>query len=56
MNLCVCVKRRLVCRIRAGAGCLREGGDNCLKYLQRDWNRKEGRGTLKRGGKPQSLS
>ena len=24
--------------------CLREGGGNCLKYLKRGWNRKEGRG------------
>ena len=24
-------------------GCLREGGGNCLKYLQSGWNRKEER-------------
>ena len=24
---------------------LREGGGNCLKYLKRGWNRKEGRGS-----------
>ena len=32
---------------------MRESGGNCLKYLKRWWNRKEGRGTkiLKRGGK-----
>ena len=30
----------------------REGGGNCLKYLERGWNRKEGRGNkdLKKGG------
>ena len=32
------------CRIRAGGGCLHEGGDNCTKYRQRGWNEKEGRG------------
>ena len=32
---------------------MREGGGNCLKYLKRRWNRKEGRGhkDFKRGGK-----
>ena len=31
---------------------LREGGENCLKYLEREWNRKEGRGhiDLKKSG------
>ena len=31
---------------------LHEGGGNCLKYLKREWNRKEGRGNkdFKRGG------
>ena len=28
--------------IRAEGGC--KGGGNCLKYLKRGWNRKEGRG------------
>ena len=29
-----------------------EGGENCLKYLKRGWNRKEGRGNkgFKKGG------
>ena len=32
---------------------LREVGGNCLKYLKRGWNRKEGRGKkdFKKGGK-----
>ena len=32
---------------------MREGGGNCLKYLKKGWNRKEGRETkiLKVGGK-----
>ena len=32
---------------------MREGGENCLKYLKRWWNRTEGRGhkDFKRGGK-----
>ena len=32
---------------------MREGGGNCLKYLKRVWNRKEGRGLkdFKKGGK-----
>ena len=31
---------------------LREVGENCLKYLKRGWNRKEGRGNkdFKKGG------
>ena len=31
---------------------LREGGENCLKYIKRGWNRKEERGNkdLKKGG------
>ena len=31
---------------------LREGGGNCLKYLKKGWNRKEGRGNedFKKGG------
>ena len=31
---------------------MREGGGNCLKYLKRGWNRKEGRGNkdFKKGG------
>ena len=31
---------------------MREGGGNCLKYLEREWNRKEGRGhkDSKKGG------
>ena len=31
---------------------MREGGGNCLKYLKRVWNRKEGRGdkNFKKGG------
>ena len=30
-----------------------EGGGNCLKYLKRGWNRKDGKGNndLKKGGK-----
>ena len=41
----------LVCQIRAGRDCVREGED-CLKYLKRGWNRKEGKGNkdLKKGG------
>ena len=33
-------------------GSLRESGGNCLKYLKRGWNRKEGRGNkdFKKGG------
>ena len=33
-------------------GSLREGGGNCLKYLRRGWNRKEGSGNknVKKGG------
>ena len=34
---------------------LREGGGNCLKYLKKGWNRKEGGGNKvfkKGGGKP----
>ena len=29
-----------------------EGGGNCVKYLKREWNRKEGRGNkdFKKGG------
>ena len=32
---------------------MREGRGNCLKYLKRGWNRKEGRGhkDFKKGGK-----
>ena len=32
---------------------LHEGGGNCLKYLERGWNRKEGSGhkDFKKGGK-----
>ena len=32
---------------------MREGGGNCLKYLEREWNRKDGRGhkDFKKGGK-----
>ena len=32
---------------------LREGGGNCLKYFERGWNRKDGRGQkdFKKGGK-----
>ena len=32
---------------------MREGGENCLKYLKGGWSRKEGRGNkdLKKGGK-----
>ena len=39
-------------RIRAGDGCVRVGG-NCLKYLKRGWNSKEGTGNkdLKEGAK-----
>ena len=31
---------------------MHEGGGNCLKYLKRGWNRKEGRGSkdFKKGG------
>ena len=31
---------------------MREGGENCVKYLRRGWNRKEGRGNkdFKKGG------
>ena len=34
----------MVGRIRAGRGCMRVAG-NCLKYLKRGWNRKEGKGS-----------
>ena len=32
---------------------MREGGGNCVKYLKRGWNRKEGRGNkdFKKGDK-----
>ena len=35
-----------------------EGGGDCLKYLKREWNRKDGRKTkiLKRGGQARSMS
>ena len=35
---------------------LREGGGNCVKYLKRGWNRKDGKGNkdLKKGGQPGS--
>ena len=41
----------MVDQIRAG-GVLREVRGNCLKYLKRGWNRKEGRGNkvFKKGG------
>ena len=34
-------------------GFLSEGGEKCLKYLKKGWNRKEGRGNkdFKKGGK-----
>ena len=32
-----------VCRIKAGGGCLRLGG-NCLEYLERGRNKKRGEG------------
>ena len=32
-----------MCQIRAGGSCVRVRGD-CLKYLKREWNRKEGTG------------
>ena len=37
--------------IKAEGGC--EGGGNCLKYLEREWYRKEGNGNkdFKMGGK-----
>ena len=36
---------RLVFWIRAVGGFVSGGGDeNCLKYIQRGWNRKEGKG------------
>ena len=40
-----------MCQIKVGGGCLCKDGRNCLKYLERGWNRKEGRGRkdLKRG-------
>ena len=43
-------QRRLVGQIIAGGGCVRVG--DCLKYLKRAWNRKQGRGDkdLKKGG------
>ena len=31
-------------RLGQNGVCLRQGGGNCLKYLKRGWNRKEGRG------------
>ena len=42
--MCMC-KGSLVFRIRAGGVCLRNGwgGGDCLKYLKKGWNRKEGR-------------
>ena len=36
-------KGGLICRIRAGQGCFKVGG-NCLKHLKREWNKKDGRG------------
>ena len=45
---------KLVFWIRAVGGFVSEGDENCLKYLQRGWNRKEGRGnkdSKKVGGK-----
>ena len=35
----------------------REGGENCLKYIKRGWNRKEERGNkdLKKGGEQAGL-
>ena len=30
--------------VRLGQEGLHEGGENCLKYLKRGWNRTEGRG------------
>ena len=49
----ICLNQeRLVGQIRAGEICGRVGG-NCLKYLKRGWNRKEGRAhkDLEKGGK-----
>ena len=49
----LCVRVRLVSRIRAGGGgCLHKGGWNCLTYLKRGGNKKgEGKGNrnLKKG-------
>ena len=44
-----CVRKVGVGLVQEG---LREGGDNCLKYLKRRWNRKEGQGNkdFKKGG------
>ena len=43
----------MACRIRLGGGFLPEGRGNFLKYLKREWKRKEGRGNkhLKKGAK-----
>ena len=43
LNLVYLNQGRLVGWIRAGGGYVRVGeGRNCLKYLKRGWNRKEG--------------
>ena len=51
MNLCICKKGWCVGLEQEG-GFLRQGGENCLKYRKRRWNRKEGSGNknFKRGG------
>ena len=41
-NLSVCVRyKEGRCVGLRQEGCMREGGGNCLKYLKREWNRKE---------------
>ena len=44
--------------IRPRGGCVYEGGENCVKYLKREWNRKKGRGNKdrKKGGRGQAGS
>ena len=53
---CMYMLGRLLCQIRAGGrgergGSLHEGGENCLKYLRKEWNRNEGVQDFKIGGK-----
>ena len=54
--VCMYMLGRLLCQIRAGGrgergGSLHEGGENCLKYLRKEWNRNEGVQDFKIGGK-----
>ena len=42
MNLCVCVRKFDVLDKNRKGGSLHEVRGDCLKYLKRGWNRKEG--------------